>query len=287
TTFSIVAVFVPVAFMNGIAGQWFKPFALTIACSVLVSLFVSFSLDPMLSAYWPDPDLEDHEKSGLTRVLDRFNHWFNGLAGRYQRVIGWALDHRIAMVAIATLAFFGAIFVQAKWGGSGFMPISDNSELTLLVETPPGSNLAYTRIKAEEAARIARSYPEVAYTYTTIGGDSGAVDTANVYVKLVPKKDRHKSQEVVGQQLRNDVSRIAGSTTSVFTAWMNGNYKQVQIELRGRDSAELSRLAEKMLPLVKKVPGAVDVGLSTKGQKPELEVELQRGLASSMGLSVG
>jgi HAE1 family hydrophobic/amphiphilic exporter-1 len=287
TTFSIVAVFVPVAFMSGVAGQWFKPFALTIACSVLVSLFVSFSLDPMLSAYWPDPHLEEQQKSWITHLLDRFNHWFNGLAAGYQRVVGWALDHRVATMAIAALAFFGAIVLQKTVGGVGFMPVSDNSELTMLVETPPGSNLDYTRLKAEEAARIARSYPEVQYTYTTIGGDSGAVDTASVYVKLTPKKSRDRSQETVGQQLRGDVARLAGSTTSVFTAWLNGNFKQIQIELRGHDSSELTALAERMLPLIKKVPGAVDVGLSTRGQKPELEVELQRGLASSLGLSVG
>jgi HAE1 family hydrophobic/amphiphilic exporter-1 len=84
TTFSIVAVFVPVAFMYGVAGQWFKPFALTIACSVLVSLFVSFSLDPMLSAYWPDPHVPEEKKWRLTRVLDRFNAWFNHQAERYR-----------------------------------------------------------------------------------------------------------------------------------------------------------------------------------------------------------
>src|SRR4029079_12673232 len=140
------------------------------------------------------------------------------------------------------LAFVGAIVLQATVGGAGFMPVSDNSELNLLVETPPGSNLEYTRLTAEEAARIARSYPEVQYTYTTIGGDSGAVDTASVYVKLTPKRERKHSQEEVGQRLRNDVTRIAGSTTSVFTGWMNGNFKQIQIELRGRDSTEPARL---------------------------------------------
>ena len=99
TTFSIVAVFVPVAFMYGIAGQWFKPFALTIACAVLVSLFVSFSLDPMLSAYWADPQIEAHERRNpIARTLDRFNRWFDRQAERYQRVIAWALDHRLAMV---------------------------------------------------------------------------------------------------------------------------------------------------------------------------------------------
>ncbi len=201
--------------------------------------------------------------------------------------MGWALDHRLATVAIATLSFVGALVLQATLGGAGFMPVSDNSELNMLVETPPGSSLEYTRLKAEEAARIARSYPEVEYTYTTIGGDSGAVDTAAIYVRLTPKAERHRSQERVGQQLRRDVSHLAGATSSVFTAWLNGNLKQMQIEVRGRDAAELARLAESMLPLVKAVPGAVDVGLSTRGQKPELEVELKRGLASSLGLSVG
>ena len=98
TTFSIVVVFVPIAFMGGIAEQWFAPFALTIACSVLVSLFVSFSLDPMLSAYWPDPHVPPEQRFFITRWLDRFNAWFDRQAERYKRVIGWALDHRWTMV---------------------------------------------------------------------------------------------------------------------------------------------------------------------------------------------
>ena len=91
TTFSIVAVFVPVAFMYGVSGQWFKPFALTIACSVLVSLFVSFSLDPMLSAYWPDPHKRGTRAEVITRMLDRFNPWFDRMADGYKGVIAWAL----------------------------------------------------------------------------------------------------------------------------------------------------------------------------------------------------
>src|SRR4029079_1563986 len=98
TTFSIVAFFVPVAFISGVAGQWFKPFALTIACSVLVSLFVSFSLDPMLSAYWPDPHSRVEDRPWLSRLLGRFNHWFDRQAERYKVVIAWALDHRFAMI---------------------------------------------------------------------------------------------------------------------------------------------------------------------------------------------
>ena len=108
TTMSIVVVFLPVAFISGIAGQWFKPFALTIACSVLVSLFVSFSLDPMLSAYWPDPPTPLEQRPWLSRVLGRFNHWFDRRAEGYKGVVAWALDHRPAMIGLALSTFIGA-----------------------------------------------------------------------------------------------------------------------------------------------------------------------------------
>src|ERR671916_149925 len=128
TTLSIVVVFVPIAFMEGEAGQWFKPLALTIACSVLVSLFVSFSLDPMLSAYWPDPHVPEDRKARLTKVLDRFNAWFNRQAEAYKRVIAWALDHPKSMVAIAIGSFVFALAMPALGlVGGGFFPVSDNS----------------------------------------------------------------------------------------------------------------------------------------------------------------
>ncbi len=204
TTFSIIAVFVPVAFMAGLSGQWFKPFALTVACAVMVSLFVSFSLDPMLSAYWPDPQTEAHERSNwLARLLEKFNQWFNRKADGYKKVIAWALDHRWWMVAIAIVAFVSAIFVQVKFGGAGFVPNSDRSELTISVESPPGSSLDYTLAKTNEITSMLRSYHEVAYTYTTIGSEttmlgtssgSGDVTLGQIYVKLIPKSNRNLLQ---------------------------------------------------------------------------------------------
>jgi HAE1 family hydrophobic/amphiphilic exporter-1 len=285
TTFSIVAVFAPIAFMAGMAGQWFKPFALTIASSVLVSLFVSFSLDPMLSAYWADPHREEHEKGFITRALDRFNAWFDKQAENYKRLVGWALDHRLAMMSIATASFVGAIALQVMFGGAEFMAESDSSEMTIVVETPPGSSLEYTRLKAEEAARIAHDNEEVAYTYTTIGGQSGAVDNASIFVRLVPKANRERSLSAVGEAVRAEVSRVGGASYSVFTSYMSGTYKQIQLELRGSDANELARLAETVAAEVRKVPGAVDVGLSSRGQRPEVVVELDRGLAGSLGIT--
>src|SRR6185436_13572089 len=108
TTFSILAVFIPIGFMPGVGGQWFKPFALTIASSVFVSLFVSFSLDPMLSAYWPDPHRPPNERAWITRQLDKFNAWFNKQAQNYRLLIAWALDHRASMLVLAIGRFFAA-----------------------------------------------------------------------------------------------------------------------------------------------------------------------------------
>jgi HAE1 family hydrophobic/amphiphilic exporter-1 len=298
TTFSIVAVFVPIAFMGDVAGQWFKPFALTIACSVMVSLFVSFSLDPMLSAYWADPQIESHERRNpIAKALDRFNDWFNRQAERYTHVIGWALDHRWWMATLAAGAFVGAIILQVKFGGFGFVPNSDRSELTIQVETPPGSNLAYTKMKTEEAARLARSHTDlVEYTFAAVGGTGagqqpggaiGSADLGSVYVRMVPKKNRSISQNDFGEQMRKEAAQIGGANVYVFTSGFGGARTQIQVELRGADATTLNRLADSVMKIVKGVPGAVDVGLSTKGQKPELEINLNRALAGSMGVTVG
>jgi hydrophobic/amphiphilic exporter-1 (mainly G- bacteria), HAE1 family len=340
TTFSIVCVFVPIAFMGGLAEQWFAPFALTIACSVLVSLFVSFSLDPMLSAYWADPHREEHEKAWITRVLDRFNAWFDRRAHDYKHVIAWALDHALAMILIALGTFIGALVIPGKGiyaflavmvvitaavlaltflrfprgltgglmkGGVAvlclvgifvaigaapaggklgfeFFPKDDSSEFLVEIDTPPGSSLEYTRLKSEEVAAMARQIPEVRYTYTTIGGQGGAVDQGNVYVRLLPKADRARGQEEIASGLRERAKQVGGAMTALGTGNFGG-VKQIMIQLQGPDIAVLNRLAEQVEAQVRQVPGAVDVSLSTKGQKPELTVDLNRGLAGSLGVT--
>jgi HAE1 family hydrophobic/amphiphilic exporter-1 len=258
-----------------------------------VSLFVSFSLDPMLSAYWADPQTEGHErKNPIARALDRFNLWFDRMADRYKGVIAWALDHRVAMVLLATGSFVAAIaMVGLGVVGAGFVPVSDRSEISMIIEAPPGSNLEYARLKADEAARRARAHPEVAYTYTTIGtsvpGKTPSVDQALVYVRLVPKAERDISQEELGQTLRREMAQLGGAQTSVFTSGFGGAYKQIQVQMKGTDARVLTTLAQRAAQEVSKVPGAVDVGLSTRGQKPELEVQLNRALAGSLGITVG
>jgi HAE1 family hydrophobic/amphiphilic exporter-1 len=287
TTLSIVVVFVPIAFLGGIAGQWFKPFALTIVCSVLVSLFVSFSLDPMLSAYWPDPHVPMERRPLISRLLGRFNHWFDRRAESYKRVIGWALDHRVAMAGLAVASFVGALALpMVGLIGAGFTPEVDQSEFAVLLETPAGSNLAYTRARAEAVARAARQQPEVRHTYVTVGGEGEAVDEGSVFVKLIPKAERTRSQAEIVAAIRKDLAGIAGISTSFGTGFNQGE-KQIQLQVQGPDAGVLARLADAVVVEVQQVPGAVDVGLSTKGQKPELDVTVDRGLAGSLGVTVG
>jgi HAE1 family hydrophobic/amphiphilic exporter-1 len=287
TTMSIVVVFLPVAFITGIAGQWFKPFALTIACSVAVSLFVSFSLDPMLSAYWPDPHLPMERRSFVSRLLGRFNRWFDRRAEGYKGVIAWALDHRIAMVALATATFVAALALP-YFGmvGAGFTPETDESQFTIQLETPPGSNLAYTKLKTQEVARVVRTKPEVLYTYSSVGGQGEAVDEGAVFVKLKRKQDRDRSQGAVVTDIRRELVQLAGVETSIAVGFNDGQ-KQIMLQLQGDDARELARLADAIAAEVRQVPGAVDVGLSTKGQKPELDVQIDRGLAGSLGVTIG
>jgi HAE1 family hydrophobic/amphiphilic exporter-1 len=291
TTFSIVAVFVPIAFLQGLSGQWFKPFALTIACSVLVSLFVSFSLDPMLSAYWPDPHLEEHQKSWITKQLDKFNHWFNGLSNNYRKLIGWALDHPKSMVTLAVASFVTALAMPAVGlvGGS-FFPLEDNAELSMTLEAPPGANLDYLRQKTQETLALASAHKEVTYSFVSAGGASGAVDQASIFFKLRPKADRLKDGQMNAEDLaavlRDEVKRVGGASIAVFTSDFAGNQKQISLELRGSDKAALQGVADQYLAAVKSTPGAVDVGLSTKGQKPELTVQVDRGLSGALGLNV-
>ncbi len=284
TTISLVVVFVPIAFMGGIAEQWFAPFALTIASSVLVSLFVSFSLDPMLSAEWPDPEVTGGKRTWLSRKLDVFDRWFDRATIRYRALIGWALRHRLAVLAIAIATFVGAIAIPASGlVGSAFFPVQDRSEFTIQIETPPGSSLDYTLSKSAEAGAIARAHREVAYTYARVGGLGDNVDEAAIYVRLVPKAERSAHQDEVAQAIRTEVRALGGVSAHLLTGFQDR--RQIQIQLTGPDTDSLNRLAEEVAARVREVPGAVDVGLSSRGRRPEIDVTLDRDLAAHLGIT--
>lgn len=283
TTFSIIAVFIPVAFMPGGAGEWFRPFALTVASSVLVSLFISFTLDPMLSAYWGDPVGHHLEKkTGISLLLSRFNHWFDHQADRYSKVIAWALHHRIWMAIIAVVSLIGALTLHVMFGGSSFLPAADNGTIIIDIRTPSSSSLDYARLKVEKAAEIARTLPETVATNSNVNASGG-----RVYVDLGKSTKRQRSAEKIAVDLRKKVAGVIGAEYVVLDDLNNGARKPVQIQFSGPDSRKLMAITTAYMEKLRAVPGAVDVGLSEQDPIDELQIELDRGLANSLGISVG
>ncbi|MEW6763981.1 MAG: efflux RND transporter permease subunit [Pseudomonadota bacterium] len=281
TTFSIMAVFIPVAFMPGISGEWFGPFALTVTCSVIVSLFISFTLDPMLSAYWGDPPGHHHApKKGLGKMLDRFNHWFDHQAERYGRVIEWALHHRKWMAAIAVLSFFGAIALHWAWGGSSFLPKADHGAIMVEIRVPASSSVEYSRRKVEAAAELARQIPETEDTNSNANLSGG-----RVYVDIGKRRSRDRTAAEIAVELREKVSRLVGAEYTVIDD-LSGGGKPVQVQFTGPDSRKLMELTTAYMEKLREVPGAVDVTLSEQDPKNELQIVLDRGLANAMGISI-
>ncbi len=282
TTFSILAVFIPVAFMPGEGGgEWFRPFALTVAASVLVSLFISFTLDPMLSAFWGDPPGHHlEEKRGISHVLQKFNHWFDHQADRYGNVIAWALHHRKWMTLIAILSFVGAIALQATFGGTEFLPKSDYGTIAIDIRTPPSTSIDYARLKVERAAELARTLPEAKATDSTVNAGGG-----RVYVDLGKSTDRKRSAIEIAVDLRKLMSQLVGAEYVVLDDLNNGAQKPVQIQFSGPDSRKLTEITNDYMAKLAKIPGAVDVGLSEQAPKDELKIELNRGLANQLGIS--
>ncbi len=283
TTFSIIAIFIPVAFMPGVAGEWFRPFALTVACSVLVSLFISFTLDPMLSAYWGDPIGSHHapNRSRLSVMLQRFNDWFDRQADRYGDVIAWALHHRrwMAVAAIGSLA--AAAGLHAAFGGQSFLPVSDSDVIAIEVRTPSSASLDYTRLKVEKAAELARTLPETLATNSRVNVGGG-----RVYVDIGKTTARSRTSQKIAVDLRKLMAQLVGAEYVVLDDMNNGARKPVEIRFYGTDTRTLLDITNAFMVRMRTIPGAVDVGLSELSPKDELRIEMNRGLASSMGISV-
>jgi HAE1 family hydrophobic/amphiphilic exporter-1 len=281
TTMAIVAVFVPVAFMPGVAGEWFRPFALTVVASVIVSLVVSFTLDPMLSAYWGDPPGYQHApKRGISLWLKHFNEWFDHQADRYGHVIEWALTHRRWMAAFAILSMVAAVALQARFGGSSFLPVTDAGTLAIDVRTPSSSSLEYARLKMEAAAELARTLPETKATNSLVRPGGG-----RVYVDIGKSTQRDRSAAELAAELRGKVARLVGAEYVVLDDLNMGAQKPVQVRFSGPDSRQLLAITQDYMEKLRTVPGAVDIGLSEQDPQNELKIELDRSLANALGIS--
>ncbi len=287
TTFSIIAVFVPVAFMGGVVGRFFFEFGITVAFAVLVSLFVSFTLDPMLSSRWYDPAVETSmRRRGLARLLEAFDRKFEELHVVYKRIIAASLRHR-ALVVLLALALFVGSLAAFPYLGSAFMPDFDRGEFQVSFKAAPGASIAETEGVAVEIGNVIAAQPGVEYTFTTIGtGIAAALNQGMIYVKLVPKSERALGYDELRTRVREELLHYGRAITSVEEVEEMGDAKPIQISVRGPDLLVLDGLSGRMADIVRAVPGAVDVDRSLDRDKPEVKIRIDRGLASDLGLNL-
>ncbi len=296
TTLSIVAVFMPIGFMGGIIGKFFHEFGITIVAAVMISMFVSFTLDPMLSSIWHDPSIEahGHRHAPVTlydKTIGRVTGWFDQatdwLADAYQSILRWALVHKLKTVALAVAIFVTSIFMVPLLG-TEFVPKSDFSETTLSFYTPVGSSLEVTEAKARQVEAIIREFPEVRYTLSTINtGNAQGKMYASIYIRLVDRKLRSFSVDQMSVTLRQRLAQVPGITvTHVGLLDSVGGQKQVLFSIQGPDTAELERLTRLATDRVRTIPGLVDLDSTVKPNKPTLDVQVRRDAASDLGLGV-
>ncbi|HET6828845.1 MAG TPA: efflux RND transporter permease subunit, partial [Ramlibacter sp.] len=296
TTFSIVAVFLPIGFMGGIIGKFFHEFGVTIVAAVLISMFVSFTLDPMLSSVWHDPEIEAHARHDAPRTIyDRtigrvtawFDHATESLAEAYQGILRWSLSHKLATVLGSIGIFLASIFMLPLLG-TEFVPKADYSETSINFYTPVGSSLELTEAKARQVEAIVREFPEVKYTLATINtGNAQGKIYANVYVRLVDRKDRKRNVDEMAGVLRERLAQVPGITvTHAGLLDAVGGNKQIEFSLQGPDLRELERLSTLVTQRIREIPGLVDLDSSVKPDKPVIDIDVKRDAASDLGLSV-
>lgn len=287
TTFTIVAVFVPVAFMSGIVGRFFYQFGITISAAVLVSLFVAFTLTPMLSSRWLKREDEELSKDSniFLRPLYYFNHMFEILSRKYKTALGWSLKHRF-LIILASVAVFFASFMLMGMLGSQFFPETDQSELNITVNAAPGSSLEQTSNICAQIEEKVRRHSEVKTILTTIGSSNDPVTKANIQVKLVKKKERKLGQAELIKVIRDEITGIAGGNFSVSAQGsVGGNEKPVSYSIRGESLDTLRMIADQVEKVVKSVPGAVDVENSLELSKPEVKINIDREKANDLGVN--
>lgn len=302
TTFSIVVVFVPVAFMSGIVGRFFYQFGMSVAFAVVISLFVAFSLTPMLSSRYLEKRESLNSRKGLLgalaelfgaiwkpieRVLSYWNIFFEAVKPSYKKVLAGALRARWLVVLIAALSFAGAIFA-ARFVGSEFMAEADQAKLAIDIETPPGTNLVETSKRFQEVETIIEQLGEVTATYVTIGAGNNPVTQGRVLVKLTDKSERELSARQLMDSVRIMLRTVPGIKYAVGRGEAEGGgSKPVEISIRGDDIEELTQLTHRVQDIFDAVDGTTDIDNTLQEGKPEIQIEIDRKLASDLGLNLG
>lgn len=285
TTLSIVAVFVPVAFMQGIIGRFFYQFGLTVAVAVLISLFVSLTLTPMLAARIMKPARTNPFYRAIETVLSFID-------ARYRGLIGWSLHHRLIVSVLAMLAFLASVPL-VKMIGVEFQPSFDRGELNVTVKMPTGTTLEATEQVAEGIAAKVRAHRDlVTSTVTSVGSDNQQKQNlASIYVKMVHKEARQISQAAFMAMMRKEFAEFAQANVAVEEVnAMAGNSAAmrsavVQFNVQGGDIEQLERVAHKIASEMKRQGKFVDVDTTFEGGKPEIRVKIDREKAASLGVN--
>ena len=279
TTFAIVAVFVPIAFMSGIVGKFFFQFGVTVSVAVLVSLFVSFTLDPMLSSVWHDPPGSRFKRvPWLGRFMDRVEHFIEWMHRVYGSILEWALGHRKSVIALALLSFVAGIAILPLVG-TEFIPETDQGFISLRLNTPVGSSLEYSDNKVRQVENALANIPEVDLRMTNVGTDEGR-NYARVNLKLVERDKRSRSQKDIEKAIRTELKSIPG-IESAF-----GFDRPVWVNLLGPDPETLTMLINEFAQKVAKVPGIADMETSEKAAAPALAIHLNNDAAADLGINV-
>ena len=289
TTFTIVAVFVPIAFTPGLVGRFFYQFGITVSVSVLVSLFVAFTLTPMLSSRWLTEADEKLTKDGslLRKGLYFFNHFFELLSHRYRKAIAWSLAHRKTVVFGSIVIFVSSLFLT-RFLGASFFPTTDQGEFNITVNAAPGSSLKQSSAICAAIEKVVQKQPEVTTILTTIGAGNDPVSKGTVLVKLVKKHERERGVQQIMIDLRNELKNIPGAEIGYqIQMGPGGNQKPVIMSIRGADISVLKKIADKVERIVSKTPGAADVENSLETSKPEVRIHIDRDKASDLGVNVG
>ncbi|MFA6013478.1 MAG: efflux RND transporter permease subunit [Gallionellaceae bacterium] len=279
---SLVSIFGPVIFMSGIIGMFFKSFAVVVTMGVLVSLFVSLTLTPMLCSRF----LKVEKKHGkLYYALDAMFHKMDSF---YRRLLAWSLRHRWKVVLMTVLVVMSSGFFFAKVG-KGFMPVEDQGRFAVQCKVPLGASIEYTNGRLAEVEKVLASHPEIATYFAAIGlGQAGQVNQASVSIRMTPRNKRTLSQQDLIAQLREELSVIPGirAFPAPISMAAGGRGEPLQFVLTGPELNEVARLATQLqAKLNKEVPGMGRVDLDVQVDLPQLTVQIDRNRAASLGLS--
>ena len=289
TTLSIVAVFVPIGYMNGTIGQFFHQFGITVAIAVLLSMFVSFTLDPMLSSKWHDPDSERplEQRTGA-RVLVWFERQVEAFSDTYQKMLKLALKHRIMTLLIAAATFVISLMIVPIIG-SEFVPQGDYSEMNVKFKTPVGTSLDQSTEKTRQVQAVLKEkFPEVDYSFARIGGGTNDNNVVSLYVKLKPVSERSRKVNALQGPMREELSKIAGIRLSKVTGQEGGpagSNKRLIDNIQGPDLKRLEAYSTEVLTALKSVPGLMDLESSVAEKKPALDIVMDHQKAADLGVN--